>query len=451
MAIENWNHARLIPTSGISGSEEQERRATSALLAVMGVVTDFGRTVLAPLGAPSGAVDTYIEVPFDHAGHRYYPDGLVRARRGKRVWTALVEVKTGRNTLSVEQLETYLDIAKIHEFDAVITISNEVPPIFGQHPTKVDRRKLRKVDLHHWSWTYLLTTAVIQREHRGVSDPEQAWILGELIRYLEHPKSGALEFDDMGPGWVPTRDGVAAGTLRASDQFAGEVVLRFEGLVRYLALLLGRQLGTDVTPVRSRKELSDPVAREQALLTSLVSDGVLTASLRIPDAVGPIVLTADLRAARITCHCDIDAPRQGRPTTRINWMSRQLKSAPDGVRVEATFVNQRGPGTADVLSRVREDPGCLIGDPKKEIRSFRLALSAPMGVKRGTGRGTFIDSVVALVDRFYGEVLQDLKVWAAAPPRLRQEAPVSPPSNLASTSLSSQDGPMDPAATDTGA
>lgn len=132
-------------------------------------------------------------------------------------------------------------------------------------------------------------------------------------------------------------------------------------------------------------------------------------------------------------------------------MSRQLKSAPDGVRVEATFVNQRGPGTADVLSRVREDPGCLIGDPKKEIRSFRLALSAPMGVKRGTGRGTFIDSVLALVDRFYGEVLQDLKVWAAAPPRLRQEAPASPPSNLASTSLSSQDGPMDPAAADTGA
>ncbi len=30
-----WNIARLIPTSGISGAEEQERRATSALLARM--------------------------------------------------------------------------------------------------------------------------------------------------------------------------------------------------------------------------------------------------------------------------------------------------------------------------------------------------------------------------------------------------------------------------------
>ena len=35
MAEESWHAARLIPTSGISGAEEQERRATSALLAVM--------------------------------------------------------------------------------------------------------------------------------------------------------------------------------------------------------------------------------------------------------------------------------------------------------------------------------------------------------------------------------------------------------------------------------
>jgi len=39
----------------------------------------------------------------------------------------------------------------------------------------------------------------MQKEHRGVADPGQAWILGELIRYLEHARSGALQFEDMGP------------------------------------------------------------------------------------------------------------------------------------------------------------------------------------------------------------------------------------------------------------
>lgn len=52
----------------------------------------------------------------------------------------------------------------------------------------------------------------MQKEFRGVADPDQAWILGELIRYLEHPKSGAVEFTDMGPSWVPVRDAVATGT-----------------------------------------------------------------------------------------------------------------------------------------------------------------------------------------------------------------------------------------------
>lgn len=65
MAEETWHAARLIPTSGISGPEEQERRATSALLAVMSAVKEFGRAVTIPLGAPAGALETFIEVPFD--------------------------------------------------------------------------------------------------------------------------------------------------------------------------------------------------------------------------------------------------------------------------------------------------------------------------------------------------------------------------------------------------
>src|SRR5690606_27162617 len=95
-----WNTARLIPTSGINGAEEQERRATSALLAVMSAVREFSRSLLGPLGAPAGNVETFIEVPFDMPdGRRIYPDGLIRVKRGSKEWTALVEVKTGANAL----------------------------------------------------------------------------------------------------------------------------------------------------------------------------------------------------------------------------------------------------------------------------------------------------------------------------------------------------------------
>ena len=441
MAEETWHQARLIPTSGISGAEEQERRATSALLAVMGAVREFSKALLGPLGAPAAQAETYIEVPFVLGEKKCFPDGLIRATRGNRTWTSLVEVKTGNNELQSEQLEDYLDVAKEQGFDALITISNQIPSIAGQHPAKVDKRKIRKVQLHHWSWTYILSTAVMQKEHRGISDPDQAWILGELIRYLEHPRSGAMELEDMGQHWVAVRQAVNAGTLRSTDKTAPEVAARFDALLRYASLRLGRQLGTDVVHALSRKELADPALRAQSLLDSLVTKGTLTGAIRIPNTVAPIHVTADLRASRITCHIDIEAPREGRPTTRVNWLVRQLKSASESVRVEAFMANARGEGSAELLSTVRENPAALITDPRRELRSFRVAMTTPMGTKRGRGRGAFIDSVLDLLDVFYGDVVQYVKAWSAAPPRMREvePEPVQPPA-LSSTSLSSQDG-----------
>ena len=446
MAEEAWHEARLIPTSGINGAEEQERRATSALLAVVSAVREFGRGFVAPFGAPSGTIECFIEVPFVLGERRLYPDGLIRVSRGAKSWTALVEVKTGPNQLAPEQLENYLDIAREHAYDAVITISNEIPAIAGQHPTKVDKRKLKKVSLHHVSWSQVLAEAVMQKEFRGVADPDQAWILGELIRYLEHRKSGALEFDDMGDAWVGIRDQVAAGTLRASDKGIAEVVARFDALLRFASLQLGRQLGTEVVPVLTRKEAADPVVRAQALSQTLCATGELSGAIRIPGTVGHLVVTADLRAGRVTCHVDVDAPKEGRATTRVNWLLRQLKNAPDATRVEAFVAHPRGSQAAELLSTVRENPAALVLDPTKELRSFRLAASSTLGTKRGRGRGSFIDSVLTAVDSFYGDILGSLRAWAAAPPKLRPvhveppELDDTVPVALASTDYSSQDG-----------
>jgi hypothetical protein len=65
-----------------------------------------------------------------------------------------------------------------------------------------------------------------------------------------------------------------------------------------------------------------------------------------------------------------------------------------------------------------------------------------MGSKRGTGRGSFIDSILEAVDTFYIDVLQQLKTWTVSAPKLRDE-PETPgvPAALVSTALSSQDEP----------
>jgi hypothetical protein len=291
---------------------------------------------------------------------------------------ALVEVKTGTGVLEQPQLETYLDIARDNGFQAVLTISNQMSPAPGVHPVDVDKRRLKKVDLHHLSWGEVLTTAVQQRVHRGVADPDQAWILGELIRYLEHPRSGALDFSDMGASWVPVREAVATSTLRSTDKGLPEVVSRWEQLFRFAALRLGRELGADVQVALSRKELADPSLRmaEQARL--LVDASRLSGTLRIPDTIAPIDIHGDLRAGRIAVSLDVDATREGRPATRVNWLVRQLKDAPDALRIDAFALGSRS-STRALLRAVREDASILIGDPKKELRSFRLAAVSPLG------------------------------------------------------------------------
>ncbi|NTW41007.1 MAG: hypothetical protein HGA44_14210, partial [Cellulomonadaceae bacterium] len=196
-----------------------------------------------------------------------------------------------------------------------------------------------------------------------------------------------------------------------------------------------------------RKELAEPTTRTQALVAGVAATGILAGAIKIPSTVGDITVTADIRAGTVTCHVEVEAPREGRPTTRVNWLLRQLKNAPDTLRIEAHAAHARGAGAAELLRVVRDNPAALVADPTKELRSFQVAMSAPMGTKRGRGRGSFIDSVMALVDAFYGDVLQQLKAWSAAPPRLRSEAEAEAiaseqgdvPAALVSTALSSQD------------
>ena len=123
---EKWQPARLFPITGIGGADEQERRGCSAFLAVLHSVREFGRALTVRCGAPAGTIETFIEVPFTLDGAKFRPDGLIRVTRGQKSWTALVEVKTGRNDLKVDQIIHYLDIAREQGFDAVITISHEV-------------------------------------------------------------------------------------------------------------------------------------------------------------------------------------------------------------------------------------------------------------------------------------------------------------------------------------
>ncbi len=413
----NWEEARLIPVSGIRNAVEQERRATSALLAVLTAVEEFGVAMTKQYGAPKGNLEAFIEMPFELSdGRKVRPDGLIRVSRGKRSWTALLEVKTGNNELKKDQVEAYLDVAKENNFDCVLTISNQIARIPGQHPVEVDKRKIKKTDLHHLSWSRVLTEAMLQRSHRGVADPDQAWILNELIRYMEHSNAGAVDFNDMGENWVSVREAVKAGTLRHNDKHAFEVAGKWEELVTFAALRLGRRLGTDVQEVISSKEKKDISIRISYIVDSMVNDAKLPGTIRIPDTISDISLVADLRAQQVVASVTFSAPKTGRAPTRINWLLRQLKNAPDSITLESWATRSRT-SFADVLGNVRAKPDLLVPQDDREIVSFTVSLSGQMGLKRAAGMRSFIDSVIDTLDVFYADVVQSLKKWQPPAPK----------------------------------
>ena len=182
---------------------------------------------------------------------------------------------------------------------------------------------------------------------------------------------------------------------------------------------LSRSLGVEVRSVLSKAELQDYAGYQQRNVARLVDSGVLQGSMRVPNAVAPITIMADLRSGLVTCSIDVASPSQGRSATRVNWLTRQLAKAPDAVLIEAWAAWARTPGPCHSLSEVRATPELLLDDPKKELRSFTIRLSAVAGTKRGQGRGTFVGSVLTLVDTFYDQVVQHIKPWTPPAPSLK--------------------------------
>lgn len=421
---EVWQPARLIPLTTGSGVEAKERHAASALLAVLSAVDEFGRALLKPLGAPAGKIEAFIEAAIKlENGKSVRPDGVIGVTRAGRTWWALVECKIADQQLTAEQMEAYLDVARANGIDAVLSISNQYTTRSSDYPIQLDRKKLKKVAIHHWSWVRVLTEAEVQRQYRGVKDPDQAYILSELIRYLSDTRSGVVQFDDMGPSWTSVRERGRLHALRKTDSDVAAVASRWDELMRYLSLELTKELGLDVKEVLRRSEGSG-AARHQALRESLASTGRLYGELRIPNTAGNLEIVADLGSRQVVVSTTLGAPKEGKSKGRISWLMRQLQKSPDDLTIEARLVYTSSTLTGQ-LGALRESHAALILDKSREISGFRLSLTRDMGLNRAGGRNSFIDSVIGTAKTYYREVLQNLTAWKPRAPKLPESAAVS--------------------------
>lgn len=96
-----------------------------------------------------------------------------------------------------------------------------------------------------------------------------------------------------------------------------------------------------------------------------------------------------------------------------------MKDAPPQARVDTRFPMARD-STSCLLKEALAKPERLLfeKDEKREPRSFKVALSGEMGGKRGKGPGSFVLESRNQTINFYRSVVQQLRPWSAAAPKL---------------------------------
>jgi hypothetical protein len=418
--------ARLIPVA--SKSELRNTCVTSAMLMA---VEEFAEALLGGIGAPTGKrakTMVWVEPVFKQfkSENKDRPDALIIVDNGRREWRALVEAKTKGADLDADQVERYLEIARSQGIDAVVTISNQFVATPTQSPCNINRQKLKKTPLFHWSWSYLKTEAKIQLSRSAVSDPDQAYMLSEYVRYLEHDSAGISEFEQMGKEWVEAcKLYFAKSHLEKKNPMGIAVVSDWDELMRCTALLMSRQLETNVTTVLSAKERKDPNSRLDALHMSFVSSGVLESKLEVPDAASPISVEADLTRRSVTVSMSVDAPRdKKRASATVTWLLKQLSKTEDGSLMLVAKWPGRTQDTFAELSKVREDAEALVGNQKGLMpRSFEIRVISDLGGKF-TQRRNFVPELVSCVTRFYETVGQHVVPWQAPPPKPKMPAQI---------------------------
>ncbi len=411
--------ARLIPVA-----TKPELRNTCVTSAILMAVEEFAEALLGGLGAPTGKrakTQVWVEPVFKSfkSENKDRPDALIVVDNGRREWRALVEAKTKGADLDSDQVERYLDIAKSQSIDAVVTISNQFVATPTQSPCHINRQKLKNTPLFHWSWSYLKTEAKIQLSKSAVSDPDQAYMLEEYVRYLEHDSAGISEFDQMGKEWVDAcKLYFAKSKLDKKSPMGTAVVSDWDELMRCTALLMSRQLETNVTTVLSAKERKDPNSRLEALHNLFVSSGVLESQLEVPDAVSPISVEADLTRRSVTVSMSVDAPRdKKRASATVTWLLRQLSKTDDGSLMLVAKWPGRAQDTFAELAKVREDADTLVRDRKGQLpRAFEVRSISDLGGKF-TQRRNFVPELVSCVTQFYEAVGQHVVPWQAPPPK----------------------------------
>lgn len=427
----------------------KEGRAVSIFLSCLEHVAEYGRLLLGEIGVKTHSrttVETWTEVNLKKTGPKVLrPDGLIVVRNGEMKWTALVEAKIALAELSVDQVEAYLDLAKMNGIDALITISNQFAPYPVHYPLTISPASAKKASLFHWSWTDLLTKAEVMLAKEQVRDPVQNQVLTQLARFLGNSASGVQGYDLMPQAWsdlvgmIQSRSPITHRSVEVQD-----VVAAWHQKSQDLCCRLSRRYKDKVHVKLPKAHATDAFERVRSDTNTLVESHCVQSDFSIPGAASPVSVTCDFGKRALYFAMALEAPTDRKSTkARVNWLLRQIEKArPDNVYLRLNWPG-KAPFTQFGLETLRKAPE-LAEQDGKVVNRFEVIWVQDLG-SRFTKRKNFNGELEGIFT-FYEEIGRRLKAWQAPKARLEKSSPDIGASEEAlstdfdeSTSLISQD------------
>lgn len=417
--IVSGDEARLFP---ILAETSKEKRVASIFLAVMTQIPALAEEVLSTVGMRVGKrtrVRAFTEVVLrEKVEDGCRPDGLLLIDTGRTQWSALIEAKIGRNELKADQVSKYAELAKANGIDAVITISNEFVSRADHSPVSISKMLLRKVDLFHWSWSWLATVCEILEYKEAVTDSEQGYLLRQLNHFLAHPATGVERFTQMAASWKDVTQSVLNDeALKKTAPEVEAVAASWVAEERDLCLHMSSHVGQAVAAKIERKLVEDPAARLKSLVENLVSRHTMSSVIRVPHCASDMDLCVDLARRTVAVSMSLKAPGDRKSTkARVNWLLRMLPEDDERLLVRAHWPGRGAPTTKDVKT-LRSEPSAIQNDnADAKPHTFEVLLVENLG-KRFSGRRTFIEDVERIVPSFYDLAGVNLKAWQTPPPK----------------------------------
>lgn len=423
--LKHGVQARLFP---IVPESCKEQKSLSIVFATMISVRPFAERVLEPLGIKVGkrtTVGAYTEVTLanETKGLKDRPDALLIVNTGKKSWSALVEAKVGKNIVEADQLERYVELAKGNNVDAVITISNELTPSPDINPTQLSKALPKNIKLFHLSWASILTTAFLLAAAKDdpYSNDDEAFLVSELIRYLEHAGSGLMPLVQMNKEWPKiVSDVQASHSINYRSDEIIEMVTVWLQEARDVALIMTRKLRESVSIVASRSNLSSPIAWIESEAKAFANDKHLQFELDIPNAASRIRTEADFLRRAVRVSMKLAAPSdKATNSARLNWLLRQLNKSDRGKIIVRCITRGKGQNFGAMANEI--DPKSDEIKSLSEFVSFQVEMSTDLGA-RFNSRKKFVEALEEIVPEFYQNVGQHLQAFVPPPPKLKEKA-----------------------------